>query len=123
MSKPIRFDAEAEEELLAAATWYEKQQSGLARGLLYAVNSAVERIRSGPSRSSVEPNVPRSLEVRCVFVQKSRTALSSLCFPRKCGCSQSRMTGNSPITGATDCEHPTVRSKSRPGALPLGFVA
>ena len=70
MSKPIRFDAEAEEELLAAATWYEKRQSGLARGLLYAVNNAVERNRSGPSRCSFEPNVPRSLEVRRVFVKK-----------------------------------------------------
>ncbi len=30
MIRPVRFDIEAEEELIAAATWYEKQQAGLA---------------------------------------------------------------------------------------------
>ena len=70
MTKPVRFDDEAEEELMAAAIWYEKQQAGLARSLLFAVNDAVNRIRSGPSRCTFEPSIPRALQVRRVFVQK-----------------------------------------------------
>ncbi len=70
MTKPVRFDEEAEEELTAAAIRYEKQQAGLARQLLAAVNRAVERIRTGPSRCTYEPTVPRDLKVQRVFVQK-----------------------------------------------------
>jgi plasmid stabilization system protein ParE len=70
MTKPVRFDTEAEEELAAAAVRYEEQQAGLARELLSAVNRAVERIRSGPGRCTFEPTVPRELNVQRAFVQK-----------------------------------------------------
>lgn len=70
MTRPIRFDDEAEDELMAAAIWYEKQRPGLGRELLTAVDRAVQRIRSGPSRCSLESTVPHDLQVRRVFVRK-----------------------------------------------------
>lgn len=62
--RPVRFDSEAEDELTAAATWYEREREGLGRELLLEVNHALERIRAAPLSCSLEPGVPPDLEVR-----------------------------------------------------------
>ena len=41
MSKPLRVDREAEEELHAAASWYEGQRPGLGHELLNAVDETM----------------------------------------------------------------------------------
>lgn len=70
MNKPIRFDDEAEEELTAAAVWYERRRAGLARSLLAAVDNAVHRIRTSRESCSHEPGLPHELGVRRAFVEK-----------------------------------------------------
>jgi plasmid stabilization system protein ParE len=54
--KPVRFYAEAEDELRCAAVFYERQQAGLGKRFLDAAFAAVYRMRlfPGASPSSVE---------------------------------------------------------------------
>ncbi len=44
MSKTIRVDSEAEEELLAAVAWYEGRRPGLGSEFLGSVNQTLARI-------------------------------------------------------------------------------
>jgi hypothetical protein len=44
MTKPIRLDSEAEEEIDAAVAWYEAQRPGLGLELLEALDEAKARL-------------------------------------------------------------------------------
>lgn len=46
--KPIILDAQAEEELIAAVTWYEEQRPGLGDEFLEDIEAAKQRIREHP---------------------------------------------------------------------------
>ena len=70
MTRPVRFDIEAEEELDAAAFYYEVRRAGLARSFLKAVDHAVDRLRENPARYAAPPGVPSELGVRRLFVHR-----------------------------------------------------
>lgn len=46
--KPLRFDDEAEEELVAAVEWYEERRRGLGGKLLAKVGEVILRVRETP---------------------------------------------------------------------------
>ncbi|HZS40810.1 MAG TPA: type II toxin-antitoxin system RelE/ParE family toxin [Polyangia bacterium] len=64
MSKRPRFDREAEEELLAAASWYDSQRPGLGVELLEAIDDAVARVAEAPTAFTPDENAPAQLGVR-----------------------------------------------------------
>ncbi len=51
---PMRLLPEAEEELLAAAAFYEAEQEGLGRALIQEVRRTFQFIREHPLAASVE---------------------------------------------------------------------
>lgn len=59
MTRVLRVRPEAEEELLAAAEWYEARKPGLGAELVAAVDEAVEQIVELPLASPVwRPELP-----------------------------------------------------------------
>lgn len=64
MTKPLRSDAEAEDELHAAAIWYEQQRRGLGRSFLAAVNQSIREIEDTPDRWPFASGIPESIGVR-----------------------------------------------------------
>jgi hypothetical protein len=46
---PVRFQAQAVQEVLEARDWYESHVAGLGSAFVLAVNAAVERVRRAPS--------------------------------------------------------------------------
>ncbi len=70
MTKPLRLDAEAEEELRAAADWYEAQKLGLGKDFLDAIDDALDRLRKSPGAASLVASVPASWNVRRVLVHR-----------------------------------------------------
>lgn len=57
MTKPIRTEPEADEELLEAARWYEQRSRGLGLEFLAAIGAAVELIQRHPTGGSRVPGV------------------------------------------------------------------
>ena len=53
MTRGLRVRPEAEEELLAAAEWYESRKLGLGAELVAAVDEALERIVENPFASPI----------------------------------------------------------------------
>ncbi len=70
MSKPICFEPEAFDELLAAVLRYESQRAGLGNELRSATLHALGLIQDGPSRWSLVPGVPTELGTRRVLLQR-----------------------------------------------------
>ena len=64
MSKPLRAEPEALEELQAAARWYEQRRDGLGFELLASVREATGRIRESPSSGSPVRHVAPELGIR-----------------------------------------------------------
>jgi len=66
VTRVLRVRPEAEEELLAAAEWYEARKPGLGAELVAAVDEALERIVDAPLASPTwRPGIPhRSHPVR-----------------------------------------------------------
>ena len=50
MAKPVRFHPEAEQEYLAALSWYRERSLSAATNLENAVNKALESIAKAPQR-------------------------------------------------------------------------
>jgi len=83
MSKLLRVDREAEEELGAAASWYEEQRPGLGRGLLNAVDETLRRIEASPQEASLAPQIPQELGVRRRLVQRFPHTVFYLELPKE----------------------------------------
>ena len=69
MSLPLRISAEAEDELEAAARWYEQSKVGLGREFLAAVDETMARIVENPRAGSPVPAVDDK-DIRRFFVQR-----------------------------------------------------
>lgn len=69
MTKPLRLDREAEEELEGAWRWYEERRPGLGAEFLAAVEEALLRLE-GPTVSLAVPGTPEKLGVRRVLVRR-----------------------------------------------------
>ena len=70
MTKPVRFDREAEEELAAAVDWYESQRLGLGLDLLDVIEGAISRIGEATLQFPLLPSVPSGLGVRTCAVKR-----------------------------------------------------
>ena len=57
MSLPVRISAEADDELVDAACWYESHREGLGDSFLNAVDTTVARIAEAPHVGSMVPAV------------------------------------------------------------------
>ena len=99
MTKPVRFDAEAEEEFTAAAGWYERERPGLGGEFVVSVNETVLEVRERPETFSLVPTVPQALGVRSVSPTRSFSSNSRM----KSACSPSHTARGSPDTGAIVC--------------------
>jgi len=70
MTKPLRFDDEATEELETAADWYEARRENLGFEFMTAVRDALDRIAEGPQTWSLTPDVPMRLNVRRFLLRR-----------------------------------------------------
>ncbi|MBI4509480.1 MAG: type II toxin-antitoxin system RelE/ParE family toxin [Deltaproteobacteria bacterium] len=68
--KPVRLDQEAEEELGAAAAWYETKKCGLGTDLLAAVHHTLLRVAEAPGRCTLASGIPEELGVRRWLVRR-----------------------------------------------------
>jgi toxin ParE1/3/4 len=70
VNKPVRAEPEADEELRAAARWYERRRPGLGREFLAAIGAAVELIQQHPAGGSRVPKVKRALPARRLILRR-----------------------------------------------------
>lgn len=70
MSQQIIVLTEAEDELLAAAKWYERRRPGLGKEFRIAIAEAMDRLSLAPRAASPVLTVPASLEARQIFVKR-----------------------------------------------------
>jgi plasmid stabilization system protein ParE len=70
VTRAVRFEAEAEDELLDAARWYERQRSGFGRSFLQAVATTVEAAWKAPHRFPLVCDVAEELGVRHARVSR-----------------------------------------------------
>lgn len=82
MTKPVRLDPAAEEELADAEAWYE-ERAGLGGDLVNAVREAGDRIAERPRLFSFAPGVPPRLEIRRCPVRRFSYGLYFLELPEE----------------------------------------
>ncbi|HVQ39806.1 MAG TPA: type II toxin-antitoxin system RelE/ParE family toxin [Pyrinomonadaceae bacterium] len=70
MTKTLRIHRLAEDELTAAASWYEAKRAGLGDSLLDLIDSIVDRICSGSFPGSPAPGVAIEKGTRRVLLQR-----------------------------------------------------
>lgn len=70
MTKPVRLDAEAVEELASAHARYEAVVGGLGEELADEVSVALARIQEQPRAYPLTPAVPRALGVRRALLRR-----------------------------------------------------
>ena len=70
MTKPLRINRLAEDELADAASWYEARQAGLGIALLDLTDNAIETIKSGVLPTSPIPGVRNVKDARRIVLQR-----------------------------------------------------
>ncbi len=64
MRKPVRLDAEAEQEIGAAIDWYESERPGLGTEFLDAIRTAIRSLEEPGPECGPAKGVPPELGVR-----------------------------------------------------------
>ncbi len=70
MTKPLRFDDEAVEELEAAAAWYEARRMSLGIDFVRVVRDALDRVAENPQTWPSVRDVPARLNVRRFLLRR-----------------------------------------------------
>ena len=70
MTKPVRTEPEAGEELLEAARWYESRRRGLGMEFPAAIGAAVELIKQHPDGGSPVPGVKDEVPARRLVLRR-----------------------------------------------------
>jgi toxin ParE1/3/4 len=70
MSKLVRLDPEAEEEIAAGIDWYEKQEPGLGAEFLDEIKAAMRSLRAPGAECGAVRGIPRELGVRRKLVKR-----------------------------------------------------
>jgi len=70
VTKPIRLEPEAEEELRQAARWYDQQRLGLGTDSLSAVGSAFSVLAAQPAAGTPIPGIRADLPARRVLLRR-----------------------------------------------------
>ncbi|MBI2179520.1 MAG: type II toxin-antitoxin system RelE/ParE family toxin [Deltaproteobacteria bacterium] len=69
MSQRLIVLDEAEDELIEAEKWYERQRPGLGREFRAAIDEGMERLLKAPLAASPIVNVPAFIGARRIFVK------------------------------------------------------
>jgi toxin ParE1/3/4 len=80
MTKPVRFAPAAEEELVVAADFFEKE-AGLGRDFIVAAHEAASRVPALPKSYPLARGVPWQLSVRRCPIRRFRYALFFIELP------------------------------------------
>lgn len=78
MTLPIEFSAKAEEELDAAATWFNEQRPGLGPEFVESVDDVLAVVSDWPRSGVLVDEVSRELEVRRAPIPRFRFHLGYL---------------------------------------------
>jgi len=70
MSQRLIVLDEAEDELIEAEKWYERQRPGLGREFRAAIDEGMERLLKAPLAASPVVNLPPSIVARRVLVKR-----------------------------------------------------
>ena len=70
MTRRVRIESAAREELAAAVQWYEEQRPGLGGAFLDSVHDAIARILETPGIALCVPGCPAALPARRVLVKR-----------------------------------------------------
>ena len=70
MSRRLIVLDEAEDELIEAEKWYERQRRGLGREFRTAIDEGMERLLKAPLAASPIVNLPPSIGARRVLVKR-----------------------------------------------------
>ena len=70
MSQRLIVLDEAEDELIEAEKWYERQRPGLGREFRTAIDEGMERLVKAPLAASPIVNLPPSISARRVLVKR-----------------------------------------------------
>jgi toxin ParE1/3/4 len=70
MSKPVRVDPEAEEEIAAGIDWYERERPRLGTEFLEAITIAVRSLREPGPECGPARGVPPELQVKRKLVER-----------------------------------------------------
>lgn len=70
MSQRVIVLNEAEDELIEAQMWYDRQRSGLGKEFRSAIDEAIERLVKAPLAASPIVNLPPSIGARRVLVKR-----------------------------------------------------
>jgi plasmid stabilization system protein ParE len=70
MTKPLRFDDDAVEEMEMAAEWYEARRQDLGIDFVTAVREALQRIADAPQTWPLVRDVPERLNVRRFLLRR-----------------------------------------------------
>lgn len=70
MSQRLIILDEAEEELIEAEKWYERQRAGLGQEFRTAIDEGMERLLKAPLAASPHVNLPLSIGARRIFVRR-----------------------------------------------------
>ena len=82
MKKVVRLEPDAEDELDAAATWYERQRPGLGHDFIDEIGRCLTRVTEAPGSFSLLPSFPQGLEVRRAAVNRFPYAVLFLDQPK-----------------------------------------
>jgi plasmid stabilization system protein ParE len=70
MKKAVRLEPDAEDELDAAAAWYERQRPGLGQDFIDEIARCLTRVTEAPHSFSLLPSARRELEIRRAAVHR-----------------------------------------------------
>jgi toxin ParE1/3/4 len=70
VTKPVRVEGDADEELRAAIAWYEGQRSGLGAALLAEVQRVIDLIEKFPAVGAPVPRVRSRYEARRIPLRR-----------------------------------------------------
>jgi hypothetical protein len=70
MSQRLIVLDEAEEELIEAEKWYERQRAGLGQEFRLAIDEGMERLLKAPLAASPIISIPAFIGVRRLFVKR-----------------------------------------------------
>ncbi len=105
MSHPLIVLDEAEEELIEAEKWYERQRPGLGREFRTAIDETMERLLKAPLAASPMVNVPAFIGARRIFVKRFPYSIVFIELGKIFGLLRLPIIAADQVTGVNDWNH------------------
>lgn len=103
MSQRLIVLDEAEDELIEAEKWYERQRPGLGREFRTAIDEGMERLLKAPLAASPIVNVATFIDARRILVKRFPYSLSSSNTGKICGLLRLPIITGDQVIGENDC--------------------